>query len=478
MFLVQSMIPIATALYSDIVASRPPLPRRERETELVAARGVADTRLDSDVPVRNDTVPNVIDNHSSYEEVLNEQDENYSPWTTVTRKHTGRRARSLSSLDRPQTRNREAGNDKRRLTAEQAHVVDAAASRLTVQQKDMLKRRQNNMHSPQRSVSSNDEGPSRDKGKGIDPREWGNVNISHESLDVEAQAAALESYAKRPPEMNKGKHGKKPRKERHPAKNKSEYSRQLPAESRPVNQIPKDSYLGAALRDIGRNSRSRSKGDDSPYSSDSSSGGSESSSNGDNSDNSESDTSSTGSSSSDNRRRKNNRHGRNHRRRNKSSSHVKSKNLIKPIAPTKYNGQADPRLFHRFVRESGAYLRDGKVKRNRQVFLLSYYLTDKAYDFYTQKVASNEGYWTLKQFYVELFNFCFPIDYRMQLRKKLSKCHQNEKTVAEYLHELHELFIMIGDVSERDRVLKFWNGLRPVIQKGLWRDNLNPETSS
>ena len=37
---------------------------------------------------------------------------------------------------------------------------------------------------------------------------------------------------------------------------------------------------------------------------------------------------------------------------------------------------------------------------------------------------------------------------------------------------------MIGDVSERDCVLKFWNGVWPIIQKGLWRDNLNPETSS
>ena len=25
--------------------------------------------------------------------------------------------------------------------------------------------------------------------------------------------------------------------------------------------------------------------------------------------------------------------------------------------------------------------------------------------------------------------------------------------------------------------IKFWNGAHPIIQKGLWRDNLNPETS-
>ena len=66
----------------------------------------------------------------------------------------------------------------------------------------------------------------------------------------------------------------------------------------------------------------------------------------------------------------------------------------------------------------------------------------------------------------------------MQMRRNLARCHQNESTVAEYVHELQELFNMIGDISERDKVLKFWNGSRAIIQKGLWRDNLNPEIST
>ena len=468
-----------TALYSDVVASRPPSPRREKDTEPVEARGVQieDERLESEVPVANNTVPtNTNDNNSSYEEVAHEREENDSPWTTVVHRH--RRARSLDSLDGTRARHRETSNPQRGLTMEQARVVNAATSNMTSQQKEMLKRRQEKIYSPQDPTPSNEEGPSRDKGKGIDPREWGNANISQESLDIGAQTAALESYAKRPRESTKTRRSKKPREEKRAAKNKTTHLTQLHAASRPVNQISKESYLGAALRDIGRPSHSRSKGHESDYSSDPSSGGSDYSSDDDDSDESESGGSSTESSISDSQRRRNNRHGRNHRKRNKSSSRAKSRNLIKPIAPKEYNGQAEPRMYHRFVRESSAYLRDGKVKRNRQIFLLSYYLTDKAYDFYTQRVASDEENWTLKQFYVELFNHCFPVDYRMQLRKKLAKCHQNDKSVAEYLHELHELFNMIGNVSERDRVLKFWNGSRPVIQKGLWRDNLNPETSS
>ncbi|KAF8814183.1 hypothetical protein BYT27DRAFT_7206295, partial [Phlegmacium glaucopus] len=78
----------------------------------------------------------------------------------------------------------------------------------------------------------------------------------------------------------------------------------------------------------------------------------------------------------------------------------------------------------------------------------------------------------------KVFNYCSPIDYRMQMQKALNCCHQNEKSVAEYTYELQELLNMIGAVSEQDRVIKFWNGSQPIIQKELWRDNLNPEIST
>ena len=243
-----------TALYSDVVASRPPSPRREKDTESVEARDVEDERLEGDVPVANITVPNVNDNNSSYEEVPHELNENDSPWTTVIHRH--RRVRSLSSLNVPRTNNREAGNIQGELTAEQARVVYAATNNMTIQQKETLKRRHDKVNSPQSPTHSNGEGPSRNKGKGIDPREWGNVNISQESLDVEAQVAALESFNKQPHETARRKHGKKSRRERKTAKSKSAHIVQVHAASRPVNQISKESYLGAALRNTGRSSHS------------------------------------------------------------------------------------------------------------------------------------------------------------------------------------------------------------------------------
>ena len=175
------------------------------------------------------------------------------------------------------------------------------------------------------------------------------------------------------------------------------------------------------------------------------------------------------------KKRRDNQHGWNKCQQWYSSA---SGSRIKPIPPKEYNGAADVRAYHWFVRESDAYLWDGKVRGQQKVFLLSYYLTDKAYNFYTQKVTIDKDHWTVSQFYKELFNYCFPIDYRMQLWKTLARCHQNDKTIAKYTHKLQDLFNMIGSIQKQEQVLKFWNSTRPSIQKELWQNKLNPELSS
>jgi hypothetical protein len=58
-----------------------------------------------------------------------------------------------------------------------------------------------------------------------------------------------------------------------------------------------------------------------------------------------------------------------------------------------------------------------------------------------------EEKWTLEEFYTELFNFCFPIDYQMQMRKKLNHTFQKEKSVNQYTFELEEIFNMIRGYS-------------------------------
>jgi hypothetical protein len=482
-------------LYSDVAASRPPSPGREVDdglveqdehpsddvdsegvygysrTDLAAAQAAqaaqsADSRGDVEV-IRNDT---------SHEDHRNDDPENPDdrPWTTVGR----RRAISLDSIPRGPVSNRGKDTLAVPLTKEQTQTVNAAVSSMNAEQSNLLKKRLQNVSSSRDKSASRGEGPSEPKGKGIDPREWGNVD--QRDLDVDAQAAAFKYFSARGevPSGADRRPSKREGRRRHSRSRKKHHTQ--PAESRPAAQIAKNSYLGMALRHVGRHGPADGDGDGSPSSSETS-------------DASESDSTSSDEESEDNsysrrdrtpkspypRKRRDNKHGRNKKRRRSSTpSSGASRPTLKPIPPLEYDGRPDARSYHRFVRESEAYLRDGKVRGRRKVFLLSYYLTGRAYDFYTQKVSLDEESWSLRDFYAELFNYCFPVDFRMQMRKTLARCYQNELTVSEYTHQLHELFNMIGDIPDRDKVLKFWNGTRPVIQKGLWRDNLNPEIST
>ena len=404
-----------------------------------------------------------------------EHDENPHEWTTVQRKRRGKKFGT--SQERASRRDESAVVDS---------VIAEAEKSLTTAQKEMITLRQKkvNMNPPEQSAPR-EEGPSGLKGKGVDPRNWGNVHLSEDETNIEAQQAALESFrsnnnhfereapphssgAPSEPEKRGESTARSQRASKTPVVRAPKNTR--PLVSRPEAQIAPKSFLGVTLNKLGKNSRKH--GSDSPSDSSSSESSSDSSS-------TESESSKSSESGSNERSRKKNRKKRSkkHRRRRRSSSR-KSRSALKVFKPKHYNGDADARAYHRFVKESMAYVEDNRIKAKRRAFALSYFLDGKAYDFYIQKVSRDEENWTLDEFYTELFNFCFPLNYRMQMRKKLDRAYQNEKSVSEYAHELEELFNMIGSIDEREQVVKFWKGCKPVIQRALWRDGLNPDVSS
>jgi len=137
---------------------------------------------------------------------------------------------------------------------------------MTPAEREMIARRSKKVAKRPERSESRGEGSSEPKGKGIDPREWGNAGLSNEEIDVDTQRAALESYAK-----SKKEHEKK-----RSSRRSSKYRKVRPAEMRPETQIDPKSYLGVTLKNIGKES-SRKRRDPSPSSSDSSSSSSSSS---------------------------------------------------------------------------------------------------------------------------------------------------------------------------------------------------------
>ena len=64
---------------------------------------------------------------------------------------------------------------------------------------------------------------------------------------------------------------------------------------------------------------------------------------------------------------------------------------IKPIEPTTYDGSAETTAISQLIWEVVDYVTTGRVVPSRQVRVVSKYLKGKAYRFYEQQVAINDG---------------------------------------------------------------------------------------
>ncbi|KAG2063324.1 hypothetical protein BDR04DRAFT_948496, partial [Suillus decipiens] len=86
------------------------------------------------------------------------------------------------------------------------------------------------------------------------------------------------------------------------------------------------------------------------------------------------------------------------------------------------------------------YVKNGQAKQERRVFILAHCLKGCMHEFYTREVSDDPYQLQLKRFFTELFNHCFPIDFRMKQWEKLNQCYKNEKTIRVYIYELSELW--------------------------------------
>jgi hypothetical protein len=217
--------------------------------------------------------------------------------------------------------------------------------------------------------------------------------------------------------------------------------------SKAYNQISSESYLGKAFKQVkmsvGKKALKQTHFEDP---SDSSSSSSERSPNdnstsdemtnksGDNSmllesisdresdsDPDSSDSSSTSSSESKNYPQQRKGH-KCHKQKRKNKKEPKF--LLKPITPKKYDGSPDAQIFHRFITEATDYVVDGKVPKDRHVSIISNFLAKKAYTFYTQEVSLGPKKGTLDKFFTELFNYCFPPNFRSIQHCHLENCRQ------------------------------------------------------
>ena len=361
--------PVARRLFSDVVSGqKSPTPRGGPESVVNPSDEGDSPFADLDATKRSDDQDDPT------------PDQGLNRWIT-DHPNIVRRSRSISPLGKAAgTINPKAGNPvPTHNDAPAADLLAAAEERLTAAQKNKIKRRYKkvaNVNDPARSSSPSDveEGPSKKKGKGIDPSNWGNLDLNEEELDPEAQQTALDS-------LKQEQLRKKSRKEPAVPVNKTAIrgsrigrDASVPHEervnlatrytnTRPIRQIPVDSYIGQTLNNIHRLGISkRRSGDDPSSSSSSSSSSSESNKSSDDpeADDPDSDEDRPNQQTSTSRKRRSHSKGK-----GKSKSKRSRKSGLKPIVPKEYDGSPDARAFNRFVTEGTAYVVNGRVPRKQ-----------------------------------------------------------------------------------------------------------------
>ncbi|KAG2118348.1 hypothetical protein BD769DRAFT_1390686 [Suillus cothurnatus] len=77
---------------------------------------------------------------------------------------------------------------------EQANLVKLAEKELMKKDCQILEARKHNLNLTRERLMSREEGPSKNKGKAPDPRNWGDAGVEDDEIDLDTQRAALESF--------------------------------------------------------------------------------------------------------------------------------------------------------------------------------------------------------------------------------------------------------------------------------------------
>ncbi|PPQ83965.1 hypothetical protein CVT24_008287, partial [Panaeolus cyanescens] len=374
-----------------------------------------------------------------------------------------------------------------------------AEAHLTQEERDKIQRRFGRLSSQDPEVP----GPSQDKGKGPDPRNWGQLQFDQYEQDIDIQQAMLgEMNRQRLEEQelllqlsdNRCRTGY-----RIPSATPSIRTNRR-ENSQPIDLVSRNSILGK-IKDreaqdqryrqgtrsqephldhgnIYRQPNDRNQSPRQPYYPDPPPRGNQRDPGGD----PEGDDDDDGDGYYPKRRPNS---GRNRRHPSEpryddyyDNDYYPRKPIIAPQSPKSYNGEINLEKYMRFRSETRGYCRRGRVHPRDQIEVISPFLEGKAYNFYLSHASANPESWTLPDFMDALFNHCFPPTFKSTLRNELKWENQGKRKVLEFVRDITVKLDTVGIEDEATRVNYLWFGFEQRIQSALWRRDLNPEFSS
>jgi hypothetical protein len=151
---------------------------------------------------------------------------------------------------------------------------------------------------------------------------------------------------------------------------------------------------------------------------------------------------------------------------------------VKIKAPFTFNGEADLDTFDHWTYAVDSWRDWNGISDRMAVKIMVNFMSGKASKFFMKHIAMRRRDWTVKMVYEALFNYCFPTDFKLQLRDKLTAAKQGKNDVRDFERDIETLAARFPDVSKRQIVQIFWNGINQYLRLHLIGKGLSPERSS
>ncbi|EJD32261.1 hypothetical protein AURDEDRAFT_178695 [Auricularia subglabra TFB-10046 SS5] len=137
-----------------------------------------------------------------------------------------------------------------------------------------------------------------------------------------------------------------------------------------------------------------------------------------------------------------------------------------------YDGTADYDQFEAFVSKWDSWLRSKDLKDKEAVEYLRHALTGKASTWYTNHVAMQLKGWSMMKVYKEMYESCFPVNFREDLRDKMMAATQHGRPIKDYAKELENMSLRYDDIDKGTVKRILWDGVDDYIrlywiEKGL-----------
>ncbi|KAF8752463.1 hypothetical protein RHS01_07674 [Rhizoctonia solani] len=150
----------------------------------------------------------------------------------------------------------------------------------------------------------------------------------------------------------------------------------------------------------------------------------------------------------------------------------------KAQSPKTYKGEADIDKLDMFIFSYDLYVSDTRLSDSKAVLTVSRFLDDKAASWYMLNVAPDPGSYSMESIYVGLYDYCFPPDFKDDMRKLYNEKKQGDSGVQDYFAELARLRRRLREVTDHQHVLRVWDGAAQYIKVGWALKGMRPEATT